>query len=110
MWRRIRCTMSGCAWMNASIWDAATEITESGMNGVHIHLRGLLAQERDVHLGEMRCHHHLAPHLLGRLVENGLPKRHEQLVRVGDTCLDDGPYFAAQDLGRYVRVPPGVLF
>ena len=100
--------MSGCAWINASIYGAMglySETAARGKEATAIHLRGLLAEKRDIDLGEMRGHHNLAPHLVGGLLEDGLPKRHEELVLVGDAGLHDGPYLAAEDLGRHIRVP-----
>ena len=73
-----------------------------------IHLRGLLAQERDVHFCEVGGHHHLALHLLRRLVQDRLPERHEQLALVVDARLHYGPYFAAQDFGRDKGISPEI--
>ena len=75
---------------------------------MHSHLRGLLAQERDVDLGEVRRHHHLAPHVLWGLVQDGFPEGLKQLLPVIDAGIHYGPYVAAQDLGRDVWVSPRI--
>jgi len=53
----------------------------------------------------MGGHDHVSPHILGRSIENKLPKRCKNYVSLAYTGGGDGPDVAAENLGGHVGVP-----
>jgi len=53
----------------------------------------------------MGGHDHVSPHILGRSIENKLPKRCKNYVSLAYAGGGDGPDVAAENLGGHVGVP-----